>query len=128
MQSESVPRFPNLRTSQIVVADGFGLRIYVNRGHLVVEDGVGKHRRMRRFARATSGLRRLVVLGSTGYISLEVLRYLNDIGAAFVQIDRDGQLLTTSARQRVDDPALRRAQALSQSSDRGLLITRVLLE
>ena len=39
----------------IVVASGYGLKIYVERGHLVVHDGVGRERRTLRLSRATSG-------------------------------------------------------------------------
>jgi hypothetical protein len=35
----------------------FGIQLRVERGHLVIEDGIGRHRRERRFARATHGLR-----------------------------------------------------------------------
>ena len=38
------------------MADGIGLRIFVHSGALVVEDGVGEHRRTRHFDKATHGL------------------------------------------------------------------------
>jgi len=50
----------------LVIASGYGLKIKVQRGHLVVHDGVGTRRQTRRFNRATSKLRRLVVLGHDG--------------------------------------------------------------
>ena len=49
----------------------------------------GRHRRTERLNRATSGLKRLVVIGHTGFVTLEALRWIRDVGAAFVQIDRD---------------------------------------
>jgi hypothetical protein len=68
----------------VYVAAGYGLRIHVEHGHLVVEDGVAGELRRARFRRATSNLSRLVVIGHTGTVSLEALRWLNDTGAAFV--------------------------------------------
>jgi hypothetical protein len=40
----------------VCVADGFGVRVVVERGALEVHDGVGPHRRSRRYDRATHGL------------------------------------------------------------------------
>ncbi len=58
----------------VLVLSGYGLRIAVERGHLVVEDGIGPQRRSARLAKATCGLRRLVVLGHSGTVSLEALQ------------------------------------------------------
>src|SRR5262245_47772180 len=80
----------------VLVLSGYGLSIHVDRGHLLVSDGIGAERRQGRLARATCKLKRLVVLGHTGHVTLEALRWLHDIGAAFVQIDRDGELILAS--------------------------------
>ncbi len=42
------------------------------------------------------GLRRLVVIGSDGFISLAALRWLADQNAAFVMLERDGHVLATT--------------------------------
>jgi CRISPR-associated endonuclease Cas1 len=107
------------RARSICVAHGYGLKIHVYRGHLIVEDGVGRRRRRRRYHRATSGLKRLVVIGHTGYITLEAIRLLNDVGAAFAQIDTDGNLLALSAPARHHESKLRRAQALAPDNGLG---------
>jgi CRISPR-associated endonuclease Cas1 len=103
----------------VYVASGYGLKLYVNRGHLVVEDGLGRDRRVVRFNRATSGLRRVVVLGHTGYVTLDALRWLRDVGAAFVHIDRDGSLVTVTAAERLHESKLRRAQVLAAENEVG---------
>jgi CRISPR-associated endonuclease Cas1 len=114
--------------STVLVADGYGIRIFVNRRHLVVKDGIGRHRRERRYARATHGLRRLVVLGHTGYVTLETHRWLADVGIAYTHLDTDAGVLTTSGPLGVDHPALRRAQALAAGAEVGLVITKELLD
>ncbi len=111
----------------LVVAHGYGVRIRVHRRHLVVEDGVGRKRRARRYHRATSRLKRLVLIGHTGYITLDALRWLRDIGAALVHLGANGQLITTSTAAGPDLAPLRRAQALAATSDAGVEITRELL-
>jgi CRISPR-associated protein Cas1 len=111
----------------ICVAHGYGLKIYVHRGHLIVHDGIGRQRQTRRYHRVTSKLRRLVVIGHTGYLTLEALRWLTDIGAALVHIDADGRLVTISAASGPGHAALRREQALAATSPAGVEIARALL-
>jgi len=68
----------------VLALTGYGLRVAVERGHLSVADGVCEERRSGRLARATAGLKRLAVLGHSGIVTLEALRWLHDVGAAFV--------------------------------------------
>jgi CRISPR-associated endonuclease Cas1 len=112
----------------ICVAHGYGIKITVHRGHLTVHDGIGRNRQTRRYHRATSKLRRLVLIGHTGYITLDALRWLHDIGAALIQVDVDAQLITTSTVRGPGHAALRRAQALATTSHTGVEIARSLLE
>src|SRR5262249_23240027 len=107
------------RTSGLLVASGYGVRIAVERGQLVVSDGVGRERRDGRFSRATCGLKGLVVLGHSGTISFEALRWLADIGAAFLQIDADGEVIAATIPAGLDDARLRRAQAIAPFTDAG---------
>jgi CRISPR-associated endonuclease Cas1 len=104
----------------ILVASGYGLKIYVERGHLLVHDGVGRDHRTRRMSRATSGLQRLVVIGHTGFVTLEALRWIRDVGASFVQIGSDGHLIAVSSAERFHKTKLRRAQALAAQSELGI--------
>jgi hypothetical protein len=90
------PNAPDTVPSGICVANGYGLRIHVNHRHLVVADGYGTQRRERRFHRATHGLRRLIVLGHTGYLTLEAVRWICDTGIAVIHIDQDGRVLATT--------------------------------
>ena len=111
----------------LVVARGYGLRIYVHAGHLVICDGEFSDRRTRRLHRATSGLRRLLVIGHSGFVTLDALRWIADVGAAFVQIDADGQLIASTHVRGPDLAGLRRAQALAGTSEVGLEIARTVL-
>jgi CRISPR-associated endonuclease Cas1 len=121
------PVTPPRKRGEVVVADGYGVRVHVERGQLVVHDGIGRNRDLRRYTRAEgSGLVRLVVLGGSGSISLDALRWLNDVGAALVCIDRDGRLLCTTGPDK-SEAKLRRAQALAPHTDTGLQVARYLL-
>ena len=68
-----------------------------------------------------------MVIGHTGYITLEALRWVHDIGAALVHIDGDGKLITTSTATGPGHAALRRAQALAATNAAGVEVARQLL-
>jgi CRISP-associated protein Cas1 len=112
----------------IVVAHGYGIKLYVQRGHLVIHDGIGDQRQTRRYNRATSRLKRVVVIGHTGYVTLEALRWITDVGAAFAQIGRDGELIAASAPARHHESKLRRAQVLAAENEHGRVVTVALLK
>ena len=121
------PVGPIAVTNGVLVLAGYGLSIRVERGQLEVRDGIGRHRREGRIHRATGKLRRLVVLGHTGAITLEAIRWLADVGTSYLQIDQDGRVLAAFGPPGVDQPALRRAQALAATNETGVAITRELL-
>ena len=112
----------------VLVLTGYAIRLAVDRGRLCIEDGVGSERRSARFSRVGSGIKRLVVLGHSGIVSFEALRWLNDIGAAFVVTDSDGDLICAAGPFGLDDARLRRAQAMAPSNGVGLQIARGFIE
>lgn len=109
----------------IVVADGFGLRVRVEKGALEVADGVGEHRRTRRYEKV-SAPSRLVVVGE-GAITTDALAWCSALGVAVVVCTPDRLLLAASPPGR-NDPRIRRAQALALGSPAGLAVVRYLLE
>src|SRR5271166_3982053 len=80
----------------VLVLWGYGIRIAVERGHLDVDDGIGSDRRRGRFTRAKPGFSRLVIIGHSGLVSLEALRWLHDVGIAVVQIDNDCEVIVAA--------------------------------
>jgi len=111
----------------VVTVYGYGSSVRTDRGHLVIEDGIGNDRRTGRFARVGHGLKRLVVVGSDGMVSLSALRWLADQDAAFLMLDRDGTVLVTTGPVRTSDARLRRSQALAESTGASLQLTRELI-
>jgi hypothetical protein len=59
----------------VVTLFGYGIQVRVDRGHLLLEDGIGPDRRNARLPRVGHGLKRLVVIGSDGMVSLAALRW-----------------------------------------------------
>ena len=111
----------------VLTVFGYGIRIQVDRGHLTIEDGIAGDRRKVRLARVGHGLRRLVLIGSDGFISLSALRWLSGQDAAFVMLERDGSVLTTTGPVYPSDARLRRAQSTAIHSGLALTIARELI-
>src|SRR5262249_49722981 len=57
---------------------GYGSNARVERGHLVLDDGIGADRSQARRSRVGPGLERFVVIGTDGMVSLAALRWLAD--------------------------------------------------
>lgn len=111
----------------VIVLNGYGLRVAVERGHLALSDGVGRARRTGTFSRATCGIRRLIVVGHSGTMSFEALRWLADVEASFAQIDADGSVVVAFGPVGLDDARLRRSQALALGTERAVELTKRLL-
>jgi len=111
----------------VVTLYGYGINAQVDRGHLIISDGIGIDRRHARLPRVGHRLRRLVVVGSDGMVSLAALRWLADQDAAFVMLDRDGSVLLVTGPVRPSDARLRRAQSLAHDSGTALKIAKELI-
>jgi CRISPR-associated endonuclease Cas1 len=114
--------------ARVCVVAGMGLRLSVDRGALVVEDGMGEHRRARRFDRATHGLARLVVLGTTGCLTLDALTWCRRLAIGIVVLAPDGAAVLSSTPRLTDDARLRRILARAPDLPVGVDIARTLLD
>lgn len=110
----------------VQVLSGYGLDVGIKAGHLVARDGVGANQRHRRFSRL-AGLKRIVVLGDSGSVSLDALRWLHDVGAAFVHIGVDATVVTVAPSNTLNDVRVRRGQALATFTTTGVMVSRKLL-
>src|SRR5713101_1340622 len=125
--SHTLPHAHAIRKSGVIVLNGYGIRVQVNAGHLLLQDGIADERRTIRLPRVGHGLRRLVMIGSDGFITLEALRWLADQGAAFVMLDRQGKVLVVTGPVSTSDAKLRRAQSLALSNGTALKISTELI-
>jgi len=125
--SHTLPYSHAIRKSGVLVLNGYGIRVQVNAGHLLAQDGIADERRTIRLPRVNHGLKRLVMLGSDGFVTLEALRWLADQGAAFVMLDRRGKVLAVTGPVSSSDAKLRRAQALALGNGTALKISKQLI-
>ncbi|MGA8621598.1 MAG: CRISPR-associated endonuclease Cas1 [Candidatus Sulfotelmatobacter sp.] len=112
----------------VLILVGYGISVSVDKGHLIIEDGIATQRYHYRLPRIGHNLRRLVVVGSDGLVSLAALKWLRDQDASLVFIERNGKTLCVTGPVGSSDAKLRRAQALAISNGVGLEICRVLIE
>jgi CRISPR-associated protein Cas1 len=94
----------------------------------VLDDGIGNERRRARLPRVAHGLKRLVIIGSDGYVSLSALRWLADQKASFTMLDRDGSFLLNTGPIRPSEAKLRRAQALALQNGVGFRLSREIVD
>jgi len=125
--SPNVPHPSAFRKSGVLVLNGYGIRVQVSAGHLTLHDGIADERRTIRLPRVNHGLKRLVMIGSDGFMTLEALRWLADQDAAFVMLDRRGKVLAVTGPVSPSDAKLRRAQALALGNGTALKISKELI-
>src|SRR5690348_14093752 len=101
----------------VVVLAGYGIKVRLDRGHLILEDGIGPDRRAGRFPKVHHGLRRIVIVGADGMVSLAAIEWLADQNIAFIMLERDGSVRLSTGPVAASDTRLRRAQACAAHSD-----------
>lgn len=119
---------PSIGRSGVLTLSGFGIKVRMQCGHLEIEDGIGPERRRFHLPRVGHGLKRLVCISEDGFTTLSALKWLADIGASFVILDRSGKVSLVTGPTASSDARLRRAQALALGNGVGLEISRALID
>ena len=125
--SPNVSHSSAIRKSGVLVLSGYGVCVQMRAGHLLLQDGIADERRMLRLPRVNHGLKRLVIIGSDGFVTLEALRWLGDQKVAVNLLERDGSVLLATGPVYPSDARLRRSQALAHHSGAAILIARELI-
>jgi CRISPR-associated endonuclease Cas1 len=128
LPQHNVSRKSPIGKTSVLTLSGFGIKVRMQRGHLEIEDGVGMERRTIRLPRVGHGLKRLIVIGSDGFVSLSALEWLTEQDASFVMLERDGKISCVTGPVRPSEAKLRRAQALAAGNGLGLEIARALID
>ena len=101
--------------------------VRINRSQLQLGAGIFENVDTLRITKGMKKIRRLVLLGHSGSISLKALRWLHDVRAGIIQIDYDGSIILASAQSRLDLPSMRRSQALEAIRPVGLKLVKYLI-
>ena len=85
--SPTLPHSHAIRKSGVLVLNGWGIRLQVHAGHLLTHDGIADERRTLRISKVGHGLKRLIIIGSDGYLTLDAIRWVSDVGASLLMLD-----------------------------------------
>src|SRR5437660_5324272 len=118
---------PQISKVGVLTLYGYGIRVTMQAGHLQIEDGIGPERYKLRLPRVNHRLKRLVCIGEDGFVTLSALRWLSEVGASFVMLDRLGKVRVVTGPVSPSEARLRRAQALALSNGNALPIARELI-
>ena len=128
LSQSPVPGKSYISKRGVLTTYGFGVRIRMQSGHLEIEDGIGPERRTIRLARIGHGLKRLVCISEDGFATLGALKWLADVGASFVMLNRTGKVLFVTGPTAPSHARLHRSQALAFGDGVGLEISRTLID
>ena len=122
------PAIQQLPKHGVLVLHGFGVKVRLDNSHFLAEWGVGLERYQVRLSRVEAHkLRKVILLGSDGYISLEALRFISDVGATFSMLDKRGKAVMVCAPVSPSDSKLRRAQSLALGNGVALAISKLII-
>jgi CRISPR-associated endonuclease Cas1 len=128
LQQDSTSRKSPIGRQGVLTVSGFAIKIRVQAGHLEIDYGVGADRHHARLPRVGHGLKRLVCIGSDGFVSLAALKFLAAQDASFVLLERNGKVQCVTGPVRPSEAKLRRSQALAAGNGVGLEIARTLID
>lgn len=110
---------------------GYGIRFFVRRGQLNIEDGFPNEGSRRRLvlSRATCRLQRVVIVAQTGLITLDAAQFLSDLGITVAFVEQGGRLRSVLLPGGMDgrQTILHRQQVFAQNSTVGVEIARYLI-
>ena len=128
-----IPRIVSWRSGHgtALTVSGYGVRFFVDRGRLVIEDGFASEGTRRRtiLSRGTCTLQRIVVVGRTGLITLDALQWLADLGIAILFVGVGGHLTSvfTPGGPEGSKTRLHRIQATARTSEAGVRVAQLLI-
>jgi CRISPR-associated endonuclease Cas1 len=112
-------------TAQVAIVHGFNVQIKVKDGQLYIKDGIQSSQRERCYPKIDRSLKRIVVTGQTGYITLDAYQWMHEHGISLTTLTLNGEMIsqhTTDDTNR--DTSILRAQVLADGTPLALEIAR----
>jgi CRISP-associated protein Cas1 len=121
---------PNPADDRVVVVDGYGAKISVERRHLIIEDGFASEGTLRElyFARGNSGVERIIVRSPAGNVSFAAIDWCNRMGITIAFVGSNSRLINCLVPDGAHDGPVRRAQAWCGASEHALVLAQWLLQ
>jgi CRISPR-associated endonuclease Cas1 len=129
MTKRRVPTSGN-DSKTLLIVDGYGASIGVDRGHLNVTQGSfgDTPPSNLKIARGRSHLSRLIIRAPVGSISLSAIDWCNRMNIPIAFLGSDSRLLNCLMPDQAHDGPIKRAQALAGTTDSALGLARWLLK
>jgi CRISPR-associated endonuclease Cas1 len=114
----------------VVVVEGYGADISVNRGHLVIKDGFASEGTLREiyFPRGRCEVERIIVRAPAGNISIASLDWCHRMGIAIAIVGSDSRIINCLVPDGSPDGPLKRAQAVCGMTDDAVELAHWLLQ
>lgn len=115
--------------NSVLTVEGYGARMYVERGHLVVVDSAPGERKWREthFPRGRCDVNRIVVRAPEGTVSIAALDWCARMSIAVSFVASDSTLINCMIPDAPHDGPVKRAQAVSAVTDDSVVLARYLL-
>lgn len=112
-----------------LVLSGYGLSFKVDSGKLIIDDGFINEGTQRRtiLPRGINNVKRIVILGHSGNLSFDAIRWLMDANITTTFMSNDGEITTSFEPQNRSCVALKKAQALSRHAGIDITIAEYLV-
>ncbi|MFK0295125.1 CRISPR-associated endonuclease Cas1 [Streptomyces sp. NPDC090442] len=115
MTDAELPELAEIFAPRIIgptlIVEGFGAKLAVERGQLVIHDGFGPHRRTEKLSRIERRVQRIIIKAVDGYVTIDAMRWCKNVGISVVMLDPAGDVIMTSENMYYEG-RLHRAQAL----------------
>ena len=121
------PAIPQISKHGVLCLWGFGVRLQVQNGQLSAQWGIGQERYSASFPRVNRTLKRIIIICSDGFATFASMRWIADVGASLIFLDKRGKLLFVSGPTSPSDSKLRRAQSLALGNGAALRISKELI-
>lgn len=117
--------------STALTVSGYGVKFFVDRKRLFIEDGFANEGSRRRLvlSRGTCTLQRIVVVGRTGFVTLDALQWMAELGIALLFVGVGGKLNSVFAPGGLEGSKARlhRLQAKARTSETGVHVAQLLI-
>jgi CRISPR-associated endonuclease Cas1 len=116
-------------TARVLVVDGYGVTLNVERGHLVVKHGftADAYAQETHFPRGRCSVERIIVRAPAGMVSIAALDWCSRMGITVAFLGSDSRLINCLIPDGAHDGPLRRAQAVSGTTDDAVTLAHWLL-
>jgi CRISPR-associated protein Cas1 len=94
-------------TDAVAIAHGYRIQLKIKDGQLILCDGIGSVKRERCWPKVDRTLKRIVITGQTGYISLEAMAWCAEHQISIATLDLDGNVIDHRAHGQSDIDLLR---------------------